>query len=158
MTTTRVLLLIVALAGCATTESQPISRAEDCRPTSEKEIADLFNRWNKSLQTGNPNAVVANYAEGSVLLPTVSNTPRVTVAEKLDYFKHFLVDRPVGTINRRWIQIGCNSALDTGLYTFTFAKGEPVAARYTYTYRWDGKAWLISSHHSSRMPQPPPKK
>jgi hypothetical protein len=44
--------------------------------------------------------------------------------------------------------------VDAGLYTFTFAKtGDVVKARYTYTYRWNGSEWLITSHHSSAMPE-----
>jgi hypothetical protein len=40
------------------------------------------------------------------------------------------------------------------LYTFFFRKtGATVAARYTYAYAWDGKQWLIASHHSSLMPE-----
>ena len=130
------------------------ARSESCRSTSEAEIAALFDRWNRSLQTGEPPKVVANYAEHSVLLPTVSNKPRLTPAEKADYFEHFLENHPSGKIDRRWIELGCNVALDTGLYTFTFAKtGAVVHARYTYTYRWDGKQWLITSHHSSALPE-----
>ena len=54
----------------------------------------------------------------------------------------------------RQIELGCNSAVDSGLYTFRFAKtGATVQARYTYTYRWDGTQWLITSHHSSAMPE-----
>jgi len=114
----------------------------------------LFDRWNRSLQTGDAHAVVANYAERSILLPTVSNKPRVTAAEKLDYFEHFLENKPSGKIDYSFIEIGCNSAFDAGLYTFTFAKtGAKVAARYTYTYAWDGRQWLITSHHSSKMPE-----
>lgn len=41
---------------------------------------------------------------------------------------------------------GWNAALATGNPT-------EVAARYTYTYRWNGSRWLISSHHSSAMPE-----
>jgi uncharacterized protein (TIGR02246 family) len=125
-----------------------------CRHTNEQEIAALFERWNRSLLTGDPHQVVANYAARSILLPTVSNKPRLTAAEKEDYFHHFLEKRPSGKIDLRFVEIGCNAALDAGLYTFTYAStGEVVHARYSYTYRWDGSTWLITSHHSSAMPE-----
>ncbi|KAB2931085.1 MAG: DUF4440 domain-containing protein [Candidatus Contendobacter sp.] len=153
-----VVVFALALAGCATTQDTiknvQTSRTESCKATSEQEIAALFDRWNQSLQTGDPHKVVANYAERSILLPTVSNKPRFTPAEKEDYFHHFLEDRPSGKIDLRSIELGCNSAVDAGLYTFSFAKtGAVVGARYTYTYRWDGTQWLITSHHSSAMPE-----
>ena len=129
------------------------ARSEVCHATSEKEIASLFDRWNASLQTGDPKKVVANYASKSILLPTVSNKPRLTSEEKEDYFDHFLHGKPVGTIDTRIIEIDCNSAIDAGLYTFKFGDGSVVKARYTFTYKWDGKRWLISSHHSSAMPE-----
>ena len=54
----------------------------------------------------------------------------------------------------RSIFLGCNSAVDAGLYTFTFGTtNTTVKARYTYTYAWDGSQWLITSHHSSAMPE-----
>jgi hypothetical protein len=147
--------LIAGLTGCATVPSgNGAGKAQACKDTNEQEIAGLFDRWNGSLQTGNVQAVVANYAERSILLPTVSSTPRITAAEKADYFEHFLPNKPVGKIDMRFIEIGCNSAFDAGLYTFTFgATGAQVKARYTYTYVWNGKQWLISSHHSSAMPE-----
>lgn len=153
-----VVAVTFALAGCATNQgtstSAQASRTENCKVTSEQEIAALFDRWNRSLQTRDPNKVVANYAERSILLPTVSNKPRLTVAEKEEYFHHFLADGPSGKIDLRSIGLGCNFAVDAGLYTFTFAKtGAVVRARYTYTYRWDGSQWLITSHHSSAMPE-----
>jgi hypothetical protein len=86
------------LAGCAPNRGmQPTAQAtrtESCKVTTEQEIASLFDRWNQSLQTGDPHKVVANYAERSILLPTVSNKPRLTPAEKEDYFHHFLENRP----------------------------------------------------------------
>ena len=150
--------LALLLAGCATSPGTPgstqASRTENCKATSEQEISALFDRWNRSLQTGDPRKVVANYAERSILLATVSNKPRVTPAEKEDYFTHFLQSGPSGKIDFRTIDIGCNTAVDAGLYTFTFARtGATVKARYTYTYRWDGTQWLITSHHSSAMPE-----
>ena len=153
-----VLLLASVATGCATHQPPAAgpdsARTETCKSTSSEQIAALFDRWNQSLQTGDPHKVVANYAEHSILLPTVSNKPRLTPAEKEDYFVHFLENRPSGKIDFRSIELGCNSAVDAGLYTFTFAKtGDVVHARYTYTYHWDGSQWLITSHHSSAMPE-----
>ena len=153
-------LTTIALAGCASmggpadASHAASGQTQACRAVSEQEILALFDRWNESLRSGDPHKVVANYAEHSILLPTVSNQPRVTAAEKEDYFHHFLENRPSGRIDFHYIQIGCNSAFDAGLYTFTFEKtGAQVHARYTYTYAWDGKQWLITSHHSSAMPE-----
>jgi uncharacterized protein (TIGR02246 family) len=151
----------LALAGCASQPEYPgktythVPRVEKCKPTSEKKVAALFDRWNDSLQTGDPHKVVANYAEDAILLPTVSNQPKLTQAEREEYFEKFLLEEPSGTIDLRRIYLGCNVAVDAGLYTFTFGRtGQVVPARYTFTYRWDGEEWLITSHHSSVMPEP----
>ena len=121
---------------------------------TEQTIAALFDRWNESLQTGDPKKVVANYAERSILLPTVSNTPRLTPAEKEDYFTHFLQSKPSGVINLRQIDISGDMAVDSGVYTYAMAaKGQTVEARYSFVYKWDGEQWLIISHHSSGMPE-----
>lgn len=141
----------LALAGVTL---QADARTETCHPTTEKEIASLFEGWNAALATGKPEAVVARYANTSILLPTVSNVPRVTPESRRDYFEMFLKNKPQGKIDSRLIQIGCNSAIDAGIYTFTFGDGRKVQARFTYTYGWDGKQWLITSHHSSAMPEP----
>src|SRR5213594_2515299 len=96
-------VIAATVAGCASTQG---ARVESCKPTTEQEIASLFDRWNQSLQTGDPHKVVANYAERSILLPTVSNKPRLTPAEKEDYFHHFLENKPIGKIDSRTIEIG----------------------------------------------------
>lgn len=147
-----VLILTVAIAGLATSSSV-FARTEECHPTTEKEITALFDRWNASLQTGDPKKVIANYGEHSILLPTLSNQPRLTPEEKEDYFEHFLQKKPVGKIEFRDLELDCNTAVDTGLYTFTFGDGTQAKARYTFTYRWNGKQWLITSHHSSLLPE-----
>ena len=157
----RTLLFIPAaltfiLVGCASTSPAPTPGPEACRPIDEKEIAGLFDRWNDSLKTGIPSKVVANYAERSVLLATLSYTPRVTPEQKEEYFKGFLKDKPEGKIDWRFVEIGCNSFVDAGLYTFTFKATDTQAkARFTYTYKWDGGKWLITSHHSSVFPAKP---
>lgn len=152
------LAVCTVLAGCAsgerTTVASHASKTQRCKHTTEHEIAALFDRWNASLQTGDPHTVVGNYAEESILLPTVSSQPRLTPQEKGEYFEQFLKSEPSGKIDFRFIDIGCNYAVDAGLYTFTFGStGEVVPARYSFSYRWDGSKWLITSHHSSVVPQ-----
>ena len=163
---TAVALACAVLTGCASNSTQlaavtaaaPASRASAqspaiCKAITEPEVAALFDRWNQSLKTGRAEKVVQNYAARSILLPTVSNKLRLSAAEKEDYFVHFLENQPVGSIDMRFVDIGCNTALDAGLYTFSFAKtGTKVSGRYSFTYGWDGQQWLITSHHSSVMP------
>ncbi|MBV8851149.1 MAG: SgcJ/EcaC family oxidoreductase [Methylobacteriaceae bacterium] len=145
-------LLILAAVSVASADTNMT-----CKATSEADIKGLFDRWNNSLKTGNPDEVVKNYASDAILLPTVSNKPRLTQDERRDYFVHFLENKPVGEINMRVIKLGCNDAIDAGIYTFSFGdgpnKGKQVRARYTYTYTLNDGKWLISSHHSSAMPE-----
>ncbi|MGH9567630.1 MAG: DUF4440 domain-containing protein [Candidatus Angelobacter sp.] len=120
---------------------------------SEEEIASLFDRWNNSTRTDDAHKVMANYAAKSVLIPMGSNRPRLTLDDREDSFHHFLENRPVGCINSRTIKFDCNTAISEGLYTLTFEKtGTQVHGRYTLVYKWDGWEWLITSHHSSALP------
>ena len=111
-----------------------------CTKTSAQEIAALFDRWNASLATLDPDKMAALYTPEAVLLPTLSNKPRTNHEEIRDYFVHFIEKKPQGTIDFRIIKIGCDSASDTGLYTFTLhdTKGKPkkVSARYSYVYEY----------------------
>lgn len=145
---------VIAIAGaCAPAFAQTQAASASCSPVSTAEVAALFDRWNDSLRTLDPDKVVANYASDGVLLPTVSNKPRTTPAEIRDYFVKFLKGAPQGTIDQRIIKIGCNVAQDVGTYTFKFKDGQTVHARYTYVYEWQNGRWLIAHHHSSAMPE-----
>ena len=150
------LLFLIVLTAVTTV----LVHAQDtmtCTKTSAQDIAALFDRWNAALATLDPDKVVALYAPDAVLLPTVSNKPRTTHEEIRDYFVHFLEKKPQGHIDFRIIKLGCNSALDTGLYTFTLhdPQGKPhkMAARYSYVYEYLNGQWLIEHHHSSALPE-----
>ncbi|AVP99212.1 DUF4440 domain-containing protein [Ahniella affigens] len=151
------LLAFAALTGCASHhshESPPADGSnERCVPVTKQQIADLFVRWNNSLKTGDPKKVLANYAPKSILLPTVSKLPRIEPEEKEAYFKKFLAHRPSGEVTLSFIDIGCNYAIDAGLYTFTYqVPPKIIPARYSYSYRYIDGTWLITSHHSSVLP------
>lgn len=113
----------------------------------------MFTKWNDSLATGDAEKVADLYVSDAVLLPTISNQVRLTNQERIDYFNDFLKKGPQGKIDSRTIRIGCNKAIDTGVYTFTFKDNSQVTARYTFTYVWDDNSWKISTHHSSAMPE-----
>jgi uncharacterized protein (TIGR02246 family) len=126
---------------------------------SQKQIAGLFDQWNRSLQTGDPEKVADLYASDAVLLPTVSNKVRSDHAGIVDYFEHFLQNKPVGTKVETHVNVlDRDSAIDTGVYEFALTDpktGEKstVEARYTYVYEKRGGEWLIVNHHSSKMPE-----
>nr|WP_314985662.1 SgcJ/EcaC family oxidoreductase [uncultured Pantoea sp.] len=143
-------LLGLFTAPVITLAQQPVT----CVKVSEQDVASLFETWNNSLATGDATKVSELYVSDAVLLPTISNKVRLTDEERIDYFKEFLKKGPSGKIDSRTIRIGCNKAIDTGVYTFTFKDNSHVTARYTFTYVWDGKGWKISTHHSSAMPEP----
>ena len=134
--------------------SNALASAQTCATASERDIVALFGQWNDSLQSGDPRQVEALYASDAVLLPTVSKVPRLTREARIDYFQHFLSDRPSGRLDSQHVHLGCNTALLNGLYTFHFASTDrQVAARYSFAYTWNGERWLISSHHSSALPE-----
>lgn len=129
--------------------------SELCQAASERDIAGLFDRWNASLQTGDPKKVVVNYAPRSPLLVNKSDKLQLSAMDKEAYFAQFLRKEPVGFVDSRSVEIGCNTALDAGFYTFRFADGTAVRGLYTFTYRWERDRWIITSHQSSMLPEKP---
>ncbi|HTR18092.1 MAG TPA: SgcJ/EcaC family oxidoreductase, partial [Acetobacteraceae bacterium] len=115
------------------------ARSVACQKITNDQVAALFDRWNRTLATQNPDAVVANYATDATLLPTVQNGLLIGPAAIRGYFVHFLEKAPQGTIDQRVIHIGCNIAYDVGLYSFTVNGDQPgsrkqMKARYTFIY------------------------
>lgn len=136
-------------------DSPTASEVVVCAPATLRLAEDLFDRWNEALRSGDAKRVSRCYAEDAVLLPTVSNVPRLSRSEIHDYFEHFLQKQPLGTVDQRNVKIGCNKITDAGVYTFRIidaGKTEHVPARYTFVYENHDGEWLIAHHHSSLMP------
>ena len=141
-----------AALALSSAHTSATAQPDECRAVSTHQIEKLFDDWNQALQTNDPGKVVALYADGSTLLPTLHARPRLTRAEKLEYFEKFLQLKPVGKIDEGWVDIGCNSAVRAGLYTFDLEDGRAIKARYTFTYEYRDGEWKITSHHSSLLP------
>lgn len=130
-------------------------KSQTCPVLNAHKVAFLFDRWNDSLKSLDPQQVAANYAMDAVLLPTLSNTPRTSHEQIIDYFTSFLKSHPVGKIDQRVIRYGSDWASDTGLYTFRLTENghvRYVEARYSFVYECIEGKWLIVHHHSSMMP------
>ena len=63
------------------------------------EVIGFFDLWNVKLQTSNPSEIVNLYAEDAILLPTVSNEPRLNYAQIKDCFVHFMANQPSDKID-----------------------------------------------------------
>ncbi len=144
----------LTLAGLAAAHAVP--GAGMLSIADKKEILGLFDRWNAALQTGDPNQVVREYAPDAILLPTVSNKVRHNHEEIKDYFEHFMAKGPKGKIDEANIRQFGDVAINSGIYTFSFANGESVTARYTFVYRQHEGEWKIAEHHSSALPEKTP--
>ncbi|MEU8764592.1 SgcJ/EcaC family oxidoreductase [Streptomyces sp. NPDC048659] len=148
--------LVFGTVGAVLATAEP---AEAGSRPSERQIAGLFDQWNRSLQTGDPKKVADRYASDAVLLPTVSNQVRSDRAEIVDYFEHFLQKKPFGKKVETIVEVlDNNTAIDTGVYEFTLTdpktgQKSTVAARYTYVYEKRDGDWRIVNHHSSMMPE-----
>lgn len=137
----------------ASTYASANNATPHCATLDQQQAKILFERWNNALQTGDSSKVAANYTPDAVLLPTLSNQPRTDLASKVDYFNKFLKNKPIGARDSSTVISSCNSAIDTGTYTFRFSDNSKVSARYTFTYALVDNQWLITSHHSSAMPE-----
>ena len=65
---------------------------------ADSEVQALFSLWNDALATLDPDTVAKRYAKETILLPTVSDTPRKDYDSIHAYFVDFLQKKPQGTI------------------------------------------------------------
>ncbi|UMO99932.1 SgcJ/EcaC family oxidoreductase [Amycolatopsis sp. EV170708-02-1] len=146
---------LAVMSACSAGNAQP-AQPQQAAP-SQQVIAGLFDDWNAALATGDADKVADLYAPDAVLLPTVSNKVRTDRAAIVDYFRHFLANKPVGKIEQEVVGVlDADTAVNTGVYRFDLTQnGSPqqVQARYTFVYELRGGKWLIVNHHSSTMPE-----
>ena len=104
--------------------------------------------------TVDSDTVASRYAKNSVLLPTVSDVPRVDYEGRKDYFDNFLKNKPQGKILESYVQVGEGWCEDVGIYEFSMqATGGKVRGRYSFLYVDEDGEWKIAHHHSSIMPE-----
>ena len=122
---------------------------------TEAEVKELWNKWNTTLKTLDPEKVAQLYHPDSVLLPTLSNKIRTDYNSKYEYFVEFIAKKPIGTIKEEYVNIiSSEMAIYNGIYTFDLtAVGNQAEGRFTYVYTLENGEWKIKIHHSSLLPE-----
>jgi uncharacterized protein (TIGR02246 family) len=152
--------MAAVLLHVAAATAQPAYAPPPCAPVEAAEVASWFDGWNLALASLDPDRVTQRYWDDAVLMAPSAPATRYNSAQIREYFQVFLAQHPRGHIESRSMQIGCNIAIDAGLYTFSLMdeKGavREVPARFTYVYAFRNGEWRIAHHHSSTMPEPAP--
>ena len=123
-------------------------------------LRNLFDKWNKGLQTKSPEVVADFYTEDCLFLPTLNWEFKKWKKWVLEYFKHFLKTNPTWKIVEDAVEkLSDNAYLHTWLYNFEVDwnnkwERKILEARFTYTWKnlWDNN-WKITHHHSSLRPK-----
>jgi uncharacterized protein (TIGR02246 family) len=132
-----------------------LARSFSTVPTmTDDQVRGLFHLWNDALATLDAETVAKRYASKSILLPTVSDTPRTDYEGIKSYFTDFCLKMPQGVITESTVIKGDDWCMDAGVYEFTLgATGDKVLARYSFVYQYEDDEWKIAHHHSSMMPE-----
>lgn len=123
----------------------------------KEDVAAATAKWGEVFAQNNPDSILALYAKDAVLWGTLSPTVRSDPPGLRAYFVAAFGALPQAqvTFGDQLIRVYGNTAINTGYYTFSYAKdGErkAIPARYSFTYVKDGSDWLIADHHSSAVP------
>lgn len=137
-----------------------LSFASNALAGPKEEVAAATMAWGQALGEDDPEKVLPFYSDDAVLWGTLSPTARSDRTALRDYFVTAFKVLPGLKVafGDQLIRVYGNTAVNTGYYTFSYAKdGETksLPARYSFTYVKNGERWLIVDHHSSAMPSTP---
>src|SRR5467141_3555257 len=137
-----------------------LSFATSASAGPKEDVAAAAATWAAALGEDEPEKVLQLYSDDAVLWGTLSPTVRADRSALRDYFVTAFKVLPGLKVafGDQLIRVYGGTAVNTGYYTFSFAKdGETktLPARYSFTYVKNGERWLIVDHHSSAMPSVP---
>ncbi|MEY4640100.1 MAG: hypothetical protein RLZZ227_94 [Pseudomonadota bacterium] len=138
----RLCLMFAALFGTLQVTAAP-----------EDEIRAAGQAWVDSIALGDPDRMVALYAEDGILHGTGSPVVRVGHALIREYFAGLTARVEMNFVEPQHIRVYDDVAVNTGNYETKIGDAAPIRLRYSFVYHKIGDQWLIVDHHSSRMPE-----
>lgn len=127
----------------------------DDAPKPYDRVYRVLQRWLKTVENDDPQAVANLYDKRGVLLGTVAENVKQGRSVIKTYFDSFLKKHPVGALDSIVFQtVGHAHATVSGNYTFEMddKDGERVFVPARYTFVVDLQTRLILTHHSSSTP------
>lgn len=129
------------------------------RADDKTDVDAATGRWIDAFNRKSTTDITALYAPDAVFLGTSSPVLRDSPALVKDYFKDLpaLGDSTISLGEHR-VQVFGNTAISSGFYTRSSVQnGQTVRnpARFTFVYAKRGGQWVIVTHHSSALPEPP---
>ena len=145
---------MLALAGCKQT-------SQERPPVTEAEATAIAERAEATFTTGDVNAVMAQYANGAVMIDASNAQPSTDRKVQTGWAKTFVSMKPAGyQVPDRHIQIvGPDAFVSSGTEVFTVQAGAAtptVSARFTDVFqRQKDGSWKIVHEHVSMPPTAP---
>ena len=120
-------------------------------------VAAATQAWANAFNQADVDMALALYAPDAALWGTLAAALITSTAGIRQYFEAVCASRPPPQVvlGAQHIRVYGDLAVNTGRYHFTLTAGgvtSAVPARFSFTLRRQGGAWLIVDHHSSRLP------
>lgn len=122
------------------------------------QVRKALLRWAEVVSSGHLEDLLTLYASDAILVPTMEDAVGGHADERRAYFESFLANPNlrcrIDSLRKR-ISHKLGTVVVGGHYTFTFGLAgaeQTLPARYLFTFEEIDGVWLITGHHSSRMP------
>lgn len=155
------MLASAVLAACQPAANKSEAPAAAVAKPTDAEAAAIADKVETTFNSGDANAIMANYANDAVFFDPVEPEPTNDHATALKWAEAFAKNKFSGfnVPNRRIQVLDADTIVASGTGTFTKSDaGQPVPAKFRYTNVYERQpdgSWKVVHEHLSFPPTPP---